>query len=215
MTVHVFSDFDGTITTPDTLEFLTARFGGGAEFYRETGRLLRDGSLTRRDGIARDMASVRVPFAEAAAALRAGIRVDPAFPAFARWCAEHAIPLTLLSAGYVEIIELLLPADVRAHLDVRANRFVPGTWRTVFRDDSPEGHDKAPAVRAARAAGARTVFIGDGFSDRGPAREADVVFARRDRSLVDWCREQGIACQVFASFDEVRTSLAALLRPAA
>jgi len=215
MTLHVFCDFDGTITTPDTLEFLTGRFGGGPELYRETGRLLHGGTLTLREGIARDMESLRVPFADAAAALRAEIRVDPAFPGFARWCAEHAIPVTILSAGYVEIIDLLLPPEVRAHLDVRANRFEPGTWRSVFRDDSPEGHDKAPAVRAARAAGVRTVFIGDGFSDHGPAREADVVFARRGRSLVDWCREQGIACQVFASFDEVRTSLAALLRTAA
>ena len=27
--LHVFTDFDGTITRPDTLEFLTGRFGGG------------------------------------------------------------------------------------------------------------------------------------------------------------------------------------------
>jgi 2,3-diketo-5-methylthio-1-phosphopentane phosphatase len=213
--LRVFCDFDGTITTPDTLEFLTGRFGGGPELYRETGRLLRSGAISLRDGIARDMESLRVPFDEAAAALRAEVQVDPGFPRFARWCAEHDVPLTILSAGYAEIIELLLPPDLRAGADVRANRFVPGTWRTVFRDASPEGHDKAAAVRAARAAGCRAVFIGDGFSDRGPAREADVVFARRGRSLVSWCAEQGIACEVFASFDEVQRSVAALLRTAA
>ena len=28
--LHVFCDFDGTITQPDTLQFLTGRFGGGS-----------------------------------------------------------------------------------------------------------------------------------------------------------------------------------------
>lgn len=212
---QVFCDFDGTITEPDTLAFLTARFGAGREHYRETGRLLRAGALTLREGIERDIGSLTVPFAAAAEALRAGVRIDPTFPGFAVWCAERALPLSILSAGFVEIVDLLLPAETRAYVDVRANRLVPGTWRCVFRDDSPEGHDKAAAVDAARRAGRRVVFIGDGLSDRAPARAADVVFARRGRSLVGYCREQGIACEEFESFDEVRRSLAGFLRPAA
>src|SRR5262249_52284462 len=35
--LHVFIDFDGTITRVDTLQFLTERLGGGAALYRETG----------------------------------------------------------------------------------------------------------------------------------------------------------------------------------
>jgi len=213
--LHVFSDFDGTITTPDTLEFLTGRFGAGPALYRQTGRLLRAGALTLRDGIARDIGSLTVPFAEAASALRAEVRIDPAFPPFARWCAARAVPVTILSAGFVEIVELLLPPSLRGDAAILANRLIPETWRAVFRDDSPEGHDKAAAVRAARAAGRRAVFVGDGLSDHGPAREADVVFARRGRSLLDWCREQGIACEPFAGFAEVQRGVAALLRSAA
>ena len=209
--LHVFTDFDGTITRPDTLEFLTGRFGGGPELYRETGRLLREGRLTLREGILRDLESLTVPFATAAAAIRAEVRVDPAFAAFARWCAARGIPLTILSAGFVEIVDLLLPPDARAGAEVRANRLEPGSWRCRFRDDSPDGHDKSAALRAARQAGRRTVFVGDGLSDRAPARVADLVFARRDRSLVDWCREQGIACVEFEGFAEVRAHLDARL----
>src|SRR2546428_402985 len=35
--LHVFCDFDGTITEPDTLCFLTERLGAGPEHYPETG----------------------------------------------------------------------------------------------------------------------------------------------------------------------------------
>ena len=33
--LHVFCDFDGTITEPDTLRFLTERLGAGPEYYRQ------------------------------------------------------------------------------------------------------------------------------------------------------------------------------------
>jgi len=105
-------------------------------------------------------------------------------------------------------VELLLrPTGAPVH-DVRANRFRPGTWECRFRDDSPHGHDKAAALRAARAAGRRTVLVGDGFSDREPAAVADLVFARRGRSLADWCRARAIACEEFDTFHDVQRGVA-------
>src|SRR5205823_3044845 len=158
--LHVFCDFDGTITEPDTLCFLTERLGAGPEHYRETGRLLRAGALSLREAVARDVGTIRTPFAEAAALLRAHVTVDAGFTPFARWCAANHIPLTILSGGFEEIVELLLrPTGAPVH-DVRANRFRPGTWECRFRDDSPHGHDKAAALRAARAAGRRPVLVG-------------------------------------------------------
>jgi len=110
--------------------------------------------------------------------------------------------------GFEEIVELLLePTGAPVH-DVRANRFRPGTWECRFRDDSPHGHDKAAALRSARAEGRRTILVGDGFSDREPAAVADVVFARRGGSLVDWCRARGIPCAEFATFGDVQRGVA-------
>ena len=207
--LHVFCDFDGTITQPDTLVFLTERLGAGPEHVRETGRLLRAGALSHREALARDVATIRVPFAEAAALLRDHVAVDAGFAPFARWCAAHAVPLTVLSGGFEEIVEVLLrPTGAPVH-DVRANRLRPGTWECRFRDDSPHGHDKAAALRSARGAGRRTILVGDGFSDREPAAVADVVFARRGRSLADWCRARGIACAEFDTFHDVQRGVAA------
>jgi HAD superfamily phosphoserine phosphatase-like hydrolase len=205
--LHVFTDFDGTITEPDTLRVLVERVGGGPAHYRETGRLLRTGAMTLRDALARDMATLCVPFETAASLLRAEVRIDPGFDRLVHWCATGNVPLTILSAGFHEIVELFLPAAAYPGVDVRANRFLPGTWSCAFRDDTALGHDKAAAVLAARRRGRRTVFIGDGISDQEPARVADAVFAKRGGSLVDFCRRQKIPCEEFDTLDQVLARL--------
>jgi 2-hydroxy-3-keto-5-methylthiopentenyl-1-phosphate phosphatase len=53
-------------------------------------------------------------------------------------------------------------------------------------------------VRHWRARGFETVLIGDGFSDRCGAREADRVIARGD--LLDWCAREGIPARAFDDF---------------
>lgn len=98
--VHIFSDFDGTITEQDTLIFLTTHLGGGSELVAAIGRLLRAGQLSLREGIAAEMRSIRAPFADAAKLLREQVRLDPHFKAFAQWCHAQALPLTILSAGF-------------------------------------------------------------------------------------------------------------------
>ena len=49
---HIFSDFDGTITEKDTLVFLATRIGGGERMVDAIGRLIGEGKLSLRDGIA-------------------------------------------------------------------------------------------------------------------------------------------------------------------
>jgi len=201
--LHVFCDFDGTITALDTLTFLATRLGAGADTLRQSERLLREGRLTAREVIAREVGGIRRPFSEAAALLRAEVAIDPAFAPFARWCAAQRIPLTVLSAGFEEIVALYLTPEEFPDLEVRANRFRAGSWECCFRDDSPHGHDKAAALGEARRCGWQAVLIGDGISDQGPAAVADLVFARRGRALAAHCRRRGIACEEFEGFDDV------------
>ena len=208
--LHVFTDFDGTITTRDTLVFLTERLGGGARVVEVNTRLMREGRISLRQCIAGNMRSIRAPFDEAARLLRADVPIDPAFPPFARWCAAHGVPLTVLSAGFAEIVELYVPLAEFPAIDVRANglRFDGQKgWQCVFRDRTEFGHDKRDALRDARRRGERTVFVGDGFSDRAPAEVADQVFAKP--ALAAYCRERGIRCEEIAGFADVLRGLEA------
>jgi 2,3-diketo-5-methylthio-1-phosphopentane phosphatase len=201
---HIFSDFDGTITEQDTLIFLTEHLGGGPQLVQALGRLIREGKVSLREGIAAEMRSIRAPFAEAVKLLRENVKIDPGFVPFARWCIEQQIPLTILSAGFKEIIALFLPPDRFPELEIRASNLQPDEkrgWQCVFRDQTPFGHDKAQALREAKEQGQYVIFIGDGLSDRAPAEVADEVFAKR--GLAEYCRLRQINCHEYGTFAEV------------
>lgn len=202
--LHIFSDFDGTITEKDTLIFLTTNLGGGPEMVAAIGRLIREGKISLREGIAAEMRSIRRPFAEAVTLLREQVRIDEGFIPLARWSEEKGIPLTVLSAGFHQFIDLFLPRDQFPQLEILANNIRPNEevgWQCEFRDQTPWGHDKSLALQEARKRDEYVIFIGDGLSDRGAAEAADEVFAKH--SLADYCREQGINCHEYRTFDEI------------
>ena len=206
--LHIFSDFDGTISEKDTLVFLATNLGGGPKMVEAIGRLLRSGEVTLSEAIAAEMRSIRRPFADAEQLLREQVRIDPGFVPFAAWCESKAIPLTVLSAGFHQLIDLFIPRAEFPHLEVLANTLKPSEekgWQCVFRDKSDWGHDKAVAIKAAKRRGEHTIFIGDGFSDRGAADVADEVFAKH--SLVDHCRQCKINFREFQTFEDVLKQL--------
>lgn len=202
--LHIFSDFDGTITNKDTLVFLASTLGGGQSMVEAIGRLIREGTLTLRDGIAAEMRSIREPFSRAEELLREQVRIDDGFPALAAWCAGHDIPLTVLSAGFHQIIDLFIRPAEFPNVEVLANNLNPDPetgWKCIFRDRTDYGHDKAKPLLAARKAGRHVVFIGDGLSDRSAAEVADEVFAKH--SLIAYCREKKIPFREFENFSDI------------
>jgi 2-hydroxy-3-keto-5-methylthiopentenyl-1-phosphate phosphatase len=201
---HIFSDFDGTITETDTLVFLATRLGGGAQMVEAIGRLIGEGNLSLRDGIAAEMRSIRKPFTEAERLLREEVRIDPGFAPLARRLGEKKIPLTVLSAGFHQIIDLFISRDEFPDLEILANNLRPNEeigWQCEFRDGTDWGHDKARPLDEARRRGEYVIFIGDGVSDQAAAEAADEVFAKH--ALAEYCRERGINCHEYQSFNDI------------
>ena len=206
--LHIFSDFDGTITEKDTLIFLAEHVGGGPQMVNAIGRLIREGKISLRDGIAAEMRSIRSGFDEATQLLREKVNIEPTFNIFAEWCSKEGIPLTVVSAGFHEIIDLFLLPGSFPHLRVLANRVKPDQkegWRCEFRDSSQFGHDKSRVLQEAKDRGQYVCFIGDGLSDRASAEVADEVFAKH--GLAEYCQERKIPYHPFESFDDVRRTL--------
>ncbi|MBM3800751.1 MAG: HAD-IB family phosphatase [Acidimicrobiia bacterium] len=202
----VFSDFDGTIAHPDTINFLTERFAG-AEFRQEIARQIFSGQLSLRDAIQREVGVIQGTLEEVLGLLVRNVEVDRSFADFALWCFQQGIPLTVLSGGMRQVIETLLRPLNLPNVRVLANevRVEQNRWRLEFLDATEWGHDKGAALRQARNTGQSTVFLGDGFSDRRAAAEADVVFAKA--GLARFCQQEGIAFREFADFSEVLSVL--------
>jgi HAD superfamily phosphoserine phosphatase-like hydrolase len=209
----VFVDYDGTITDLDTFDVLVRRVAGPGPWHDIERRLIC-GEITLRAALAEEASYVRETLDDADARLLAEITFDRSFVDFAAHCEQAGIPLTVLSSGIEPLIRRMLARHGLPHLPVIANAVEVKAegWRIHFRDDGPNGTNKAGIVAAAKAAGAKTVFIGDGRSDFEAALCADVRFAKRGRALERYLASEALEFTPFERFSEVLTAIAAARR---
>lgn len=205
--LEVFVDFDGTITDVDTFDALVRAVAGDAAWDAIDEPLLA-GEITLREALRRQSAAVRLSRDETLAFMVTNANVDPAFGPFVDAVRAHAGAIRVVSSGIATVInDALERAGVEVEVIANDVDFAPSGWTMTFVDPSDNGHDKAAHVRAAKARGVRTVYIGDGISDFAAAVVADERFAKAGRALERYCRERDIPCASFTSFDEIRARL--------
>jgi 2,3-diketo-5-methylthio-1-phosphopentane phosphatase len=201
----IFSDFDGTLAQNDVGDALIKTFGDWPECEKAVQRWMR-GEISSCEYYEVAALTMRVnqkqleDFCDAQP-LASG------FLEFAAFCRQRNWPLTVLSDGLDYYIQHML---LRHHLDlpVFANHleFVPPNRIVVsfpYFDYSCGlcGNCKGHHVRRLAKPGEEIVYIGDGYSDRCAAQEADIIFAKRD--LAKWCEERRMKHWRFDSFEQV------------
>jgi 2-hydroxy-3-keto-5-methylthiopentenyl-1-phosphate phosphatase len=210
-----FVDYDGTITGQDGFDVLVRSAAGDGPWEAIEKRLDR-GEITVREALFEQAALVSFTFNEAATLLAGSAPIDPSFADFVAWVRERNLPLTIVSSGVEQLIERALQRNGLSGIPVIANhveRDAQGRWSMRFRDSVPNGTDKAAVVRAAHERGARTVFIGDGYSDFDAALAADVRFAKRGYRLAGFLEKEKVDFSTFSSFHEIITQLSPLCPP--
>ena len=208
--IAVFSDFDGTIAHPDTINLL-AETHGGLEFRRDISQKIASGKISLREGIAAEVASIQGSLYEVLDFLRQRVKIDKSFPTFAHWCLRQGVPLTILSAGIKDVIKQLLVPYGLDHIQLLANplEIIDNRWTLHFLDDTPWGHDKAASLVQAKSQGYVTAFLGDGLSDTRAADQANLVFARG--KLAQICQDKQMPFIPFDDFSEVDVSITRFL----
>lgn len=207
--IEVFTDFDGTVTTVDSLQRLLTVFTGDA--WRRIEDEVEAGRVGDRRSLRMEFDLVRATRREALAVVDRDVRIDPSFPAFAARLAARGVPLTVLSGGFASIIRRVLRRHGLGRLEVRANeaRVEGKRWRVVpsrrRRLCGECNHCKSVSIVRAVRSGARTVFIGNGVTDRCPAGRADIVFAKG--ILAAHCRREGIRYRRYRTFADVLRKL--------
>ncbi len=205
----VFTDFDGTVTTVDSLQRILTVFTG--EAWRRIEDEVEAGRIGDRRSLQMEFDLVRASRVEAMAVVDRDVAVDPAFPPFAAWLKRRGVPLTVLSGGFASIIRRVLGRHGLETLEVRANeaRVSRGRWRVVpargRRLCGACNHCKTASIVRARRAGLQTIFVGNGVTDRCPARHADLVFAKG--VLAAHCRRERIPFRRYRTFRDVRRAL--------
>lgn len=208
--MQVFCDFDGTISIVDTtdrvLSLLAAPEWEALEADWVAGRI--DAAACMRGQVALIGGSE----AELDAVLDA-VEIDPAFPAFAAWCADHDVPLTIVSDGVDRFIRRILARHGLDDLPIVSNRLAGQAG--ARRLDQPHrrvgcaagaGVCKCDVAKA--GGGDLMIYIGDGRSDFCVSHRADILFAKD--ALAAYAAGRGEAHHLYESFDDITATLAPL-----
>ena len=204
-------DFDGTITEEDLLDAVSQTFGD-PEVFREVDEALDRDELTLQDVIRREFEPVRAPLDDVVDWVLAKARVRAGFGDFVALARERGWRVVVLSSGFHELIEPVFQREGLEGLELVANTVDPNPsgWVVRFRDESVCDRCGQPCKRSMLARivdGGEVVYVGDGYSDRCAADDADLVFAANGRGLQAYLAERGISFEPFDDFHQVSARL--------
>ncbi|KAH7319823.1 HAD-like domain-containing protein [Stachybotrys elegans] len=212
-----FTDFDGTVTTADSNDYLTDTLGYGIEKRRQGNVDVLAGTVHFRDFFKGMMDSVPLPLDQCVEILKKNIVLDPGFKEFYDWSQENNIPIVILSGGMEPVIRALLDVLLGPswNIQIVSNNVGPrpgsksvndeNGWELKFHDDSIHGHDKSIEIRKYSSLPNRPTmfYAGDGVSDLSAAKETDLLFAKADKDLVTYCEMEGVPFVTFRDWTTI------------
>ena len=211
--MQVFCDFDGTISIVDTTDRVLSRLAAPAWEALEA-----DWIAGRIDAATCMRGQIELIGGDDAAldAVLDEIDLDPGFCAFAAWCADRNIPLTIVSDGVDHFIRRILSRHGLADLPIIANALA-GTAgaRRLEQPHRRQGCAAGAGVckceaAAQRAAPAETlIYIGDGRSDFCVSQRADLLFAKD--KLAEYAAGRGQPHHAYETFHDITATLAPLV----
>lgn len=219
--MHVFCDFDGTISIDDATDFILARLADPEWEIIEQKWL--DGEIGSGECMRRQIALIRARQEELDELLD-DVVLDPTFSDFVRFCRSRHIPISIVSDSVDYFIKRIFARHGLAGLHIIANKLSIETMQglTKYTLSSPYADPSCLTASGVCKCRALTldlprVYIGDGRSDFCAAHRPEIVFAKGQ--LADYCFSHDIPFIAYRTFDDLtyslQTALPALLRPQA
>jgi len=210
----LFCDFDGTISLDDVNELLFEVFGDSRT--RRLEEKFRAGELDDRRVLVEKFSHLDLTEKELKEFVREEVRLDPSFKQFLQLAEGLFREIVIVSGGFREYIEALFDREeIDFKGSIYANRLDFGgegpSPRFLHQVDPNDCHQpfgvcgccKWLIFQRRRTEGTRTVYIGDGLTDRCLAEEVDLLFAKEGELLAKYCDERGIPYRPFSDFREL------------
>ncbi len=206
--IAIFCDFDGTITSTDSLKYLLRTYGGSAWLQLEW-RLMR-GEVSERQALVEAFSNFSLSSQQMKDVIEAAVKVDSGFESFADWVRSEGIEFTILSGGFESIIDQVFEREAWPRFPRLANGLVVDEkgWTLRMLSKSPScgrcSHCKGDTLRRVRRQNSlkKFIYIGDGISDICAIQVADFVLAKG--FLADYCEKRSIPHVRFEHFNDVR-----------
>ncbi|PNP55489.1 hypothetical protein THARTR1_04319 [Trichoderma harzianum] len=193
-----FTDFDGTVTTADSNDFMTDNLGYGAEKRKQGNADTLHGRVNFRDSFREMLDSVTTPFGECVDILLANIKLDPGFRDFYNWAQDNNVPIVILSGGMEPVIRALLDKLLGPGWDIQiVSNFVRAR-------EGKSLNDSIEIRKYSSLPNRPTMFYaGDGVSDLSAAKETDLLFAKAEKDLVTWCENENVPFVTFNDWTSI------------
>lgn len=207
--MHVFCDFDGTISIEDATDYVLSQFADPE--WKIIEDKWKRGLIGSAECMQRQIALIRATHEQLDKTLEK-ISIDPGFVAFSNFCWQHRIPLTIISDGVDYFIQKILARNGIEFLPVIANKLTISGFNghTSYQLSSPYSHPSCASAsgvckcRQVESLDMR-VYIGDGRSDFCVSNKPDLVFAKG--KLAEYCAQREIPFIAYQQFTDIIPAL--------
>jgi 2,3-diketo-5-methylthio-1-phosphopentane phosphatase/HAD superfamily hydrolase (TIGR01509 family) len=206
----VLCDFDGTISVRDMGYELLCVFTRGN--WEKIDRLYRQGKIGSREAYERIARMCRVTPEEMESSIVERNLIDSYFGRFHEYCLRQGIDLKIVSDGFDIYIKRLLEHHGLPLIPIFSNRISfkkGGGIRFGHPYYNPDcglcGTCKKTILLEQRPFYDMITYIGNGYSDRCAAQEADRIYAKD--VLFEICVREGTDCTYFDHFGEIMEGL--------
>jgi len=202
----VLTDFDGTMVTIDTAEYLLDKFAN--KNWRIIVEQLERGEVTFEESLEREFAMLKVPEKTMLDALDPATYFRPNFDKLIEYCNEQRFPLVVVSGGLVFSIRHFLEqkgwinkVEIYAPKSTCTDDGIILSFPRRFEPSSNNFKDDLVMYR--KKHGESVVYIGNGLGDYPAAKVADLAFAIKGSRLAEMCKSSGVAFKEITDFQEV------------
>ncbi|HHY22611.1 MAG TPA: MtnX-like HAD-IB family phosphatase [Bacilli bacterium] len=206
MKVTFFIDFDGTITKKDTCIAMSNAFC--RKDWHDINLKWQEGEISTAESAQQIFELLEVSKEQLKTFLQREIQIDDYFKDFLDLCDEGSHEVYILSDGYdFNIKTILFEKYGLKNIPFYSNKLIFLENQLEFESKYGSkscfrcGTCKSNLMEKLRSKDDRAIYIGDGYSDMCAAKNADIVFAKKD--LLKYCRENDIPAIAFDDFSDV------------
>jgi len=201
----LFVDFDGTITSEETLEGILKRFTP-RYLYLWKGLQFKLGKITLAEVVHYAFTVIPSSKLEDILAYVRSVPVRPGFEDLLKTCQELGIPVVVISGGIRPCIREKLAPYMDYLLDVYDMELdTSGKYMAVSSEYEEGDHIMSKPRVMEKYDYQKCMCIGDSYTDFYMAQKADVVFAR-DR-LAEKMKEDGLPYTPWEDFHDVEKAI--------
>lgn len=210
--IHVFCDFDGTITTRDVTDFVLERLAPPEWLEIEAQWQRRE--IGSAECMQRQIGLIPASCHELDAVLDE-IQIDEGFAEFVALCSYSGTKITILSDGVDYFIHRILKRYGLGGFEIFANKLniLPGNCYQLtspWRDAGCTFGAGVCKCRLIKKKNVHRLFVGDGRSDFCVSAKPETVYAKGH--LAAYCEKRAIPYKSYKTFHDVTAGLGGLLR---